>query len=456
MRLNVRSTGKNYRNSGLTTHEGGPAYSISDENQLRRSVMACMLWEDGFYETGHTVAQRIAALVPKVKPETVAQMAIDARTKMYLRHVPLYLVREMVRHESHRPHVRATLATVIQRADELTEFLAIYWAGGDRQKTKDKLPKSVQRGLADAFTKFSAYQLAKYNRDSVIKLRDVLFLSHAKPKNKAQGKEWTQLVDGKLPSPDTWEVAITACGADKAKKKAEWTRLLTENKVGGFALIRNLRNLTQSEVSDKLIRRSLEDAKSDKILPFRFLAALRYNAGFASELESMMLRNLADMDPLEGTTVVLVDESKSMDEKISDKSEMTRFDAACGVAVAARELCSSCRVFGFSTTHREVKAYRGLALAEQLGSYRVSAATYLGKAMKWIDANIEYDRVIVITDEQAQDAVKAPKGKGYVINVATNANGVGYGEWNHIDGWSDRVLDYIRVLEATSEEAVGA
>ena len=38
-----------------------------------------------------------------------------------------------------------------------------------------------------------------------------------------------------------------------------------------------------------------------------------------------------------------------------------------------------------------------------------------------------YDRLIVITDEQSHDSVPAPRGKGYVINVASNRNGVGYG-----------------------------
>jgi hypothetical protein len=44
--------------------------------------------------------------------------------------------------------------------------------------------------------------------------------------------------------------------------------------------------------------------------------------------------------------------------------------------------------------------------------------------------------------------VRAPSGKGYVINVASNRNGVGYGEWTHIDGWSEAVVDYIASLEA--------
>jgi hypothetical protein len=57
---------------------------------------------------------------------------------------------------------------------------------------------------------------------------------------------------------------------------------------------------------------------------------------------------------------------------------------------------------------------------------------------------------VVITDEQSHDRVKAPSGRSYVINVASNRNGVGYGEWTHIDGWSEAVVDYIAELESAA------
>ena len=109
------------------THEGAPARNISPVLQLRRSVLACLLWENQFYEDGVEIAGRISSLVPKVKPEAVAALAIEARDKMKLRHAPLLLVREMARQKEHRALVAKTLAEVIQRADELAEFVAIYW-----------------------------------------------------------------------------------------------------------------------------------------------------------------------------------------------------------------------------------------------------------------------------------------------------------------------------------------
>lgn len=180
-------------NIGLSRQEGGPARHICPEQQLRRAVLACLLWESQAYEDGEEIALRIAELVPQVAAEKVAALAVEARSQMKLRHAPLLLVREMARHKSHRKLVADTLSSVIQRADELAEFVAIYWKDG-----RVPLSAQVKKGLAAAFPKFDEHQLAKYDRGGPIKLRDVLFLSHAKPHNAQQAGVWKKLIWGRL------------------------------------------------------------------------------------------------------------------------------------------------------------------------------------------------------------------------------------------------------------------
>jgi 60 kDa SS-A/Ro ribonucleoprotein len=192
------------------TDEGAPAVRLTPEQALRRSVLACMLWEREFYEDGFTIAARIAELVPQVPAVRVAALAVEARSAMKLRHVPLLLVREMARHASHRSLVAQTLAAVIQRADELAEFLAIYWADSTGAGKNIPLSAQVKKGLAAAFTRFDEYALAKYDRAAEVRLRDVLFLCHAKPVDAAQAALWKRLVAGELATPDTWEVALSA------------------------------------------------------------------------------------------------------------------------------------------------------------------------------------------------------------------------------------------------------
>ena len=254
-------------NFGPRTHEGAAARHISSELQLRRSVLACLLWESQFYEDGVEIAGRIAELVPKVAVEKVAALAVEAREQMKLRHASLLLVREMARQKTHRAPVSETLARVIQRADELAEFVAIYWKDG-----RVPLSGQVKKGLAAAFPKFDEYQLAKYDRGGPIKLRDVLFLCHAKPRDEDQAAVWKRLIWGRLTTPDTWEVALSS-GANKGEA---WERLLREQKLGALALLRNLRNMHEAGVDESLVLNALREMSAARVLPFRFLAAARY------------------------------------------------------------------------------------------------------------------------------------------------------------------------------------
>jgi 60 kDa SS-A/Ro ribonucleoprotein len=248
-----------------------------------------------------------------------------------------------------------------------------------------------------------------------------------------------------LAAPDTWEVALSATKGEN--KREAWERLLAERKLGPLALIRNLRNFTECKVSEALVRGALADCKPERVLPFRFLAAVRHAPSYAAELETLMLRNLEGHEKLPGRTLMLVDVSPSMNHALSGKSEMTRTDAACGLAVLLREVCESVRVFAFSTACVEAPTYRGLALAEAVKQAAPSNGTLLGAAVARMNG-IGYDRLIVVTDEESQDPVPNPIGpRAYMINVASAKPGIGYGPWQHVDGWSDAILTYIREAE---------
>jgi 60 kDa SS-A/Ro ribonucleoprotein len=425
----------------LRTHEGAPAAAVTPEQALRRSVLACMLWEREFYEDGAAIATRIQALVPQVAAGRVAALAIETRTAMKLRHVPLLLVREMARNATHRALVAETLTAVIQRADELAEFLAIYWGDG-----KVPLSAQVKKGLAAAFSKFDEYALAKYDRANAVRLRDVLFLCHAKPVDAAQAELWKRLIAGEIATPDTWEVALSS---GEASKLDTWTRLLAENKLGALALLRNLRNMKAAGVDEGLVERALDAMKTDRVLPFRFLAAARYAPQWEESLERAMLRALSGTAQLPGRTVLLVDVSGSMVAPLSRKSEMLRTDAAYGLAVLLREICEKVSVYTFSTDAAFVAPRRGFALRDAMERSQPHGGTNLGHALATVRTlePAPYDRIVCITDEQSHDRVPAPRGKGYMINVASARNGVGYGAWSHIDGWSEAVVEYIRELE---------
>lgn len=434
MKTNVRA-----QYSGTYTYEGAKAVRITPEQELSRAVMSCMLWEDSFYESGESIADRIANLVAKVAADKCVQIALYARNEMKLRHAPLWIVVAMAKLPEHKKHVASLLAEIIQRPAELTEALALYWKGG-------RCPVSAQfkKGLARAFTKFSAYQLAKYNRADAIKLKDVLFICHAKPKDEEQAQVWKQLIAGTLASPDTWEVELSA----SANKQESWTRLLKENKLGALALIRNLRNMVSANVDRLLIRSALQNADARKLMPHQLIASAKHAHSFEPDIEKLFLQ--LSLPKLDGETVLLIDISGSMRDPLSAKSEMTRFDAACGLAIIAREMFDDLRVFSFSSAVVECAPRRGFALKDSIARSQPMGGTQLGAAVEAVARHIKtLKRLIVITDEQSHDSVVAVLGsKNYMINVASYKHAVGYGNWTRIDGFSENCLKFLKECES--------
>lgn len=426
------------------THEGAKGKRFTPEMELKRALMNCLLWEDQFYEDGVSIADRIKTLVPMVDPQRVAALAIVAREDMKLRHAPLLVVREMARHEKHRVLVADTLERIIQRPDEMTELLAIYWAdalGPMQQRKRQPVSAQIKKGLARALTKFDAYQLAKYDRDGAVRIKDVLFLVHAKPKDAGQEKVWKELVAGTLASPDTWEVSLSS-GKDK---RESFERLIAEKKLGGLALLRNLRLMQKAEVPRQTIADAIAAMRTDRILPYRFITAARYAPDFEPELESAMLKSIKGHARLKGRTRLLIDVSGSMFYPLSAQSEMTRAEAACGLAILAREICDEVEIFTFSQDVVKVPPRRGFALRDAVIGSQEHGSTFLGKAVTEIDR--KGTRLIVFTDEQSHDSVPAPKGNGTMINVASYQHGVGHGPWKRVDGFSEAVIQWVAASE---------
>ena len=431
MRSNVRSS------LGVTNNEGINVPSISAEKQLHRAVLACMLFEKQFYLDGQESAKIIQDLVTKVSPDKVAELAIKARNEYNLRHVPLFLCRELARNGKLTAN---TLNSVINRADELGEFLAMYWSDG-----KCPISNQVKKGLAQAFGKFNEYQLAKYDRNSaVVSLRDVLFLSHVKPCSTEQEALFKRVANKELKTPLTWETELSS-GADKSET---FTRLMQEKKLGALAFLRNLRNMVQAGVSEAAIRDYSRSVNVDRVLPFRFVAAARIVPQFEDMLEAMMFRSLAGAKKLGGKTLLLVDVSPSMfGTKVSAKSDLDRYDAADALAMLYSVVCEELEVYSFSTECVRVAPRKGFALVDAIKGSQANNGTLMGKAVKVANSK-GYDRLIVITDEESQDKVPNPNGnKAYILNVASYKNGVNSSAFTTITGFSESCIDYIRELE---------
>lgn len=502
--VNIKSAKSHvYEDVQLAGGFGARAAKQSEEMQLRRLVLTCLLWEDIAYADGKSVASEIKELCHTLPAQTVADIAIEARLEQKLRHVPLLLCRELARHPGNRAVLSPTMEKVIRRPDEMCEFLAIYWSDNvDKEgKKKRTLSSQVKKGLRLAFQKFDQYSLSKWDRDNKeVKLRDVAFLTHSRTKDISSGlwgyqgqgasmsfrvdpsvnKEkykrgpvhrhegsWIDLLVNKCLSPaDTWEVSISAA-KNRDEKRSAWERLLREGKLGPFALLKNLRNLKEADADRNLVAESLSNIKPDMLLPLDFLKAVKYAPEWTRELETGMLKCAAEFPKLLGWTVLVVDVSVSMGNKLSERSEFSRMDAAAAMAVLASEMCSHISVYATagndcSRVHSTqwINPLRGFALSNEI----LRAANLLGGGGIFTRQCLDFirgretkdpDRIIVFSDSQDCDLPNTGKPKpfgkrNYIVDVSSHRHGVNYdGVWtSEISGWSAAFLQYVAACES--------
>lgn len=454
---NIKSTSK-FIDERLAGGNGALAAKQSNIALLKRLTLANLLWEDVAYCDGKKIAEEIERLIPLCSAEDVYTVALEARTLQKLRHTPLFLASEMCKYPEHKLFVRDLLPKIITRADMLTDFLSIYWKGG-----KKPLANQAKKGLAAAFHNFNEYKFAKYDRDSAIKLRDVMFLCHPHPRNDYETALFKKIANRELETPDTWEVALST-GADK---KATWTRLIEEGKIGGLAMLRNINNMKKAGVDKKVIVKGLETLKSSMLLPLDFLKAARMNPEFEREIEDAMLASYANLPKLSGKTLFIVDISGSMRCPMSSKSYFTRLDAARAMAMLAANQCEDYSLVCTAgsdytkTCASELIQYpkKGFGIFSQIeecANKLGGGGIFTRQCLEWSREQFtgEFDRIIVFSDSQDCDypekRIPKPFGKhNYICDVSSELHGVNYkGVWDaEISGFSEHFLTFIAAYE---------
>lgn len=434
MKTNVKARG-----TGPRTFEGGPASPQKPLEALRRSLMTCLLWEDTFYEDGIEIATRIKGLVKDCVKEgqakEVTQLALEAKYENKLRHAPLWVLVALF--EAGAGTARL-VHDLVGRADEPAELLALWWKDGRRP-----IPKQMKLGLASALTKFDAYQLAKYDRDGDVKLRDVFRLVRPKPSTPEQSNLWKMAVARTLPTPKTWETELSS-GKDK---KDAWTSLILGRQLGDLAFLRNLRNMTQAGVPTTVVRDGFTGRSWAKILPFQMVTAATHAPEFMDELQAAFLAAAADLPKIEGQVRILVDQSGSMSAAISAKGEVDRAKAAGTLAAILREMAQDVEIFAFNREVLRVPPYHGFPLVERLSNSE--GGTRMWSAIR-ATAQKRARLVLVITDEQTEDSGKLEDANTdllVIVNVAPYQYGVAYGKGVvHVSGWSEGVARFVAAL----------
>lgn len=397
---------------------GGAAFTLTPEFSLAFALVSSFL-EPEFYETRSDTVRRIQDLVSQVDPLFAAKAAIFSRREFGMRSTSHLVAAEIAKKVKGASWTKHFFDQVVYRVDDASEILAAYMALHSKP-----IPNSLKKGLSLALSKFNRYQLAKYKGSGKgVKLVDLFNLTHPKP-SEANAAAFKDLIEGNLPSEDTWESMLSeACRGCKteeekaSKKRAVWTKLLDEGKLGYFALLRNARNIlevcddtTIAKAATQLVDRKA--IKSSLVLPFRFMTA-------KTELESMTpsgnckasnirVMSKAINDALEismdnvptfpGSTLVAIDVSGSMGSAHAGKSPAAIASLFGSVIAKA----NNADVMLFDTAAR----YMPVNLSDSVGTITSNlrgAFTGGGTNFRLIfeHATQAYDRILILSDMQA-------------------------------------------------------
>lgn len=296
---------------------GGVAYKESDKLALTTLVLTSFM-KDKFYESEKEQLKRIKDLVSKLDPLFVAKLAYYARTVYGMRSVSHVLAGEVAKAAKGQNWTRSFFNKIVYRPDDMGEILAYYYS------TEKKLSNPIRDGFAKVLTRLSEYEMAKYRGEGKrFKLVDVANLCH--PKNTDALKK---LMKGELKSTETWEAKISQAGKEEnveVAKQEAWRDLVLSGKIGYFALLLNLRNISQ-QGEPQTVLTALElltnesKIKKSLVLPFRFLTAIqeiqnengKYTREIITALSKAMEISLSNVPEFDGKTLIALDCSASM------------------------------------------------------------------------------------------------------------------------------------------------
>lgn len=386
---------------------GGAAYAESDKMQLV-SILLTSFGDDKYYQSHKGVEKELEKLIGEVDPEFCAKAAIYARTVFGMRtitHIAASILAGKLQGEKARRFFRE----VVRRPDDITEILACHIDGRGQ-----KVSNAMKRGLGDALGRFDEYQLAKYRAEGKrMKLVDAVNICHPKFTPTA-GEAVGKLVRDELRSADTWEARLSAVGGDTEAKKKVWSELLTEHRLGYFALLRNLRNI--SSLSDEELTRMAcsqlvnpEAIRKSLVLPFRFATAFK-NINAEEGMVKKAISDAADialgnMPRFEGRSLVALDVSGSM----SCVATIAAMFAAAIIKTNDADLI----IFSDNASYRYVNpADSLLTIMDQL--------RFADGGTNFVDifrvAQKKYDRIFLLSDMQAW------KASGWVKNPSAAFN----------------------------------
>ncbi|MFA5431974.1 MAG: TROVE domain-containing protein [Candidatus Paceibacterota bacterium] len=450
---------------------GGQAYTQTPELELV-SILLTSFANDQFYKSANDTFDRLKELVKVCDKQFVAQAAIYARKQFGMRSITHVVASELAKHISGEKWAKDFYSAIIYRPDDMMEIVSYHTS------KNGKLTNSIKKGFAKAFDKFDRYQLAKYRGEGKgFKLIDVVNLVHPTPTEK-NADAINALVKGELKSFDTWETELSKAGQistteeEKADfKKDVWVKLIKENKLGYFALLRNLRNIIEQapEVINEAIETLTNEAiiKKSLVLPFRFITAFeeiaKLNDGKIVRTVLMALNKAVDIavnnvPKFDGETLVVLDVSGSMSGKPAIIGSLFS-------AVLIKSNNADFMVFADNAKYANVNPMDSTITIANSLCFASGGTNF--RAIFNV-ANKKYDRVVILSDMQGWIGGYTPTAEFNQYKKMTGANPFvysfdlnSYGSMQFpetnvfcLAGFSEKVFDIMKLMEQDKKALV--
>ena len=414
-RLNSMAT--NQRRT--VNHEGEVAYYGLDPEQQLYAHTSCNLLQNSFYSSKDKNIEAILNLIPKCNTIYVAKLAEYLRHEMYLRSTPVVLLAALGLEGKLTSDM---IPPVISRADEIKELLGAWQALSGKPSLK-KIPNALKKGIAECFNKFDGYHFRKYNKQGreVISFKDAMYITHPKPSSNEKSALFKKILEDDLDPIVTWEVDISAAGADQDKKREAWENLILQHRLPYMASLRNLRNILKARVSDRAVDELLtflgnkEQILKSKQFPFRWYSAckmlnedpdpnirLHLNSvnKVLEEAITTAIDNIPGIERLRTeTSLIACDVSGSMQTPLSDKSTIDLIEVGILLGKMVNKVANKTitGVFGDDWAPTTF----GTSALEQIRIPPVGLSTQGHKVINWLTHNeIHVDNVMFFSDSQ--------------------------------------------------------
>ena len=387
--------------------EGGVVYSKTVEDNWINFMFSSMMTPT-FYESAQEQQSRFVgltkAMLDKYGPEFVAKAAhysrnvmgmrsISAMTAALLNDVSFEGKREFYRKYFHRP-------------DDVSE---VFGAVGMLGK---KVSHGLMRGAKDYIEGLDAYRMGKYKMiGHDFNMYDLINLTHA------HSKTVDLLKKGDLPVPETWETVISACHDDRQKREA-WMHLVSEDKLGYLALIRNIRNIINCDPGTEFIEDVLaskivneEAIRKSMVFPYTIYVANKQMDTITAKIEDALNKaleiSLGNVPKFEGSSLSIIDVSGSMcssfgGSRISCKEISAIYAAQFNKASFSNDIGIGDNDVILFSTEAEFLDFGNIGRITEMVDYinrkYLGGSTFIDKVYPKVRKH--YDRILLFSDMQ--------------------------------------------------------